>query len=325
MRNASEASKAKLDNRKSMTVKEMRVKRQSTIDQIAVKRNFYGVDETQAFFLWLYNEHGRMIQNAAIIFFYYLLGGWFYSSCSGNPDPKMLMKPAFIGTPGDSNSIAMNNFYYITVTVTSVGCVSSTLPPLPPAPSLSCLFLSRPLSLLSRTRDALYSRLLTHSLLPLLPRLLYSPHTHIHTRLHNSYGDIFPVGDTARVFTIVYIFLGIGVIGRCLNEFAQVIIDFAETKAAERRNNSQSVDQMNLQAGMGWNHVGKVFNAVGSAFLTLMCGTVFFMNNEQMDFIKVRVPRAPLVTHVPPLFYSRPPRMLTYPMPMYPLHTCNPL
>ena len=109
----------------------------------------------------------------------------------------------------------------------------------------------------------------------------------------NRYGDIFPVGDTARVFTIFYIFLGIGVIGRCLNEFAQMIIDFAETKAAERRNKSQTVDEMNFRQGMGWNHVGKVFNAVGSAFLTLMCGTVFFMNNEQMDFIKVcRVPLA---------------------------------
>lgn len=131
MRNASEATKAKA-NRKSMTVKEMRVKRQSTIDQIAVKRNFYGVDETQAFFIWLYKEHGRMIQNAAIIFFYYLLGGWFYSSCSDSKDPKMLMRPAYIGTPGDSNSIAMNNFYYITVTVTSVGCVDLTTTLTPP-------------------------------------------------------------------------------------------------------------------------------------------------------------------------------------------------
>ena len=149
MRNASSAAKLKDANRKSMTVKEMRVKRQSTIDQIEIKRNFYGIDEAVDFLRIVYTEHGRMIQNFLIVFFYYLLGGWFYSSCSASTDPKMAMYFApcgtgysygttlppsctYIGVPGDTNSIAMNNFYFITVTMTRSAPQPLPLPlPLP--------------------------------------------------------------------------------------------------------------------------------------------------------------------------------------------------
>jgi len=91
--------------------------------------------------------------------------------------------------------------------------------------------------------------------------------------------------DNARLFTVFYIFAGIGVIGRVLNEFAQVIINFAETKAAERRNNL-STEMSSLHARLGCSHINKIVNALGSAFLTLMCGAIFFTINEQFDFIK---------------------------------------
>lgn len=201
------------ENRQTLNLKEYRVKRQSTIDQLAVKREFYGLDETKAFIADFWHNHSRMFYNFFIVFFYYLLGGWFYSQ-------PLIMNKA-MGTVDDSSSIALICFYYITVTVSSVG-----------------------------------------------------------------YGDYFPVADNARVFTIFFIFAGIGVVGRVLNEFAQIIIDFAETKAAERRNTNLSIEQMNSAARMGWNHATKIFNAIGSVFLTLLCGTVFFQENEKFDFIK---------------------------------------
>lgn len=209
----SKDKKKKVDNRGTISLSEYRVKRQSTIEQLDIKKEFYGLDEASSFFLEIWNTHKALISNFSIVFMYYLLGGWYYST------PNIMNKP--MGTPDDSASIAMVCMYFITVTATSVG-----------------------------------------------------------------YGDYFPVEDNARIFTIVYIFAGIGVIGRVLNEFAQMVIDFAETKAAERRNRNETVEEMNQNARLGCNHISKIVNALGTAFLTLMCGTIFFTINEQFDFIK---------------------------------------
>ena len=211
MNQHSNDQKRKEANRGTVKLSEYRVKRQSTIEELSIKREFYGLDEAKSFFLDIWNTHKNIILNFTILFFYLLFGGVYFSK------PDIMNKP--MGDLDSPNSIALVCLYYMTVTMTSVG-----------------------------------------------------------------YGDYFPVTDQARIFTIFFIFFGIGVIGRILNDFAQTIVNFAETKAAERRNRNESVEEMTLSSRLGLQHLGKIVNAIGSAFLTLMCGTCFFAINEKWDF-----------------------------------------
>jgi potassium channel subfamily K len=192
-----------------LSFKEFRVRRQSTIDQIGLKKEFYG----QAEINWLiefWQEHSKFFWNFTIIFLYYLIGGCYFAS------PNVMVR--FMGSENTSQAIALACMYYITVTMSSVG-----------------------------------------------------------------YGDYYPTTDQSRMFAIFYIFCGIGIIGRCLNDFAQVIIDFAETKAAERRNKTVSVEEMSKNARLGWDYINKLFSAFMTIFLTLLCGTIFMCLNEPLS------------------------------------------
>ena len=110
---ASKNAKKRLENRGTITLSEYRIKRQSTVDALSIKKEFYGLEEARTFLTDLWLEYRSMIINFWIVFFYYLLGGWYFSK------PDIMNKP--MGTPDDSASIAMVCMYYITVTVTSVG------------------------------------------------------------------------------------------------------------------------------------------------------------------------------------------------------------
>ena len=100
------------------------------------------------------------------------------------------------------------------------------------------------------------------------------------------YGDFSPTTVNGKVFTMFYIFAGIAIVGRIINEFAQSILDFAEKKAHERR--GKKFDQLTDDEKGSEQisaHLNKIFTSVGAIFLCLLMGALFYHKNEEWDFV----------------------------------------
>ena len=137
------------------------------------------------------------------------------------------------------------------------------------------------------------------------------------------YGDYSPSTNGSRIFTMFYIFSGIAIVGRIIDKFAVSIQEYAERKAAERRklcsrfrsqNSLQiklgqnsinhieeandSFDEENTDASISsvnyvldedptkWHyHRNKIITSIGSMFLCLIMGALFYQHNEDWDFV----------------------------------------
>jgi voltage-gated potassium channel len=95
------------------------------------------------------------------------------------------------------------------------------------------------------------------------------------------YGDYSPTSDSSRKFTMFYIFCGVLIVGRVLNEFGLAILDYAESKAKLSMANSNVSEIHHTQLF----YVKKIFASIVSLLIVLLMGAIFYSNNEDWDFL----------------------------------------
>lgn len=96
------------------------------------------------------------------------------------------------------------------------------------------------------------------------------------------YGDFYPTTPHARVFTIFYIFAGIIIVGRILNDFAQSILDYAEKQAKL----SQSEGNLSVVHHNTSHYAKKAAGPIIAILIVLLMGALFYHKNEGWDFGK---------------------------------------
>ena len=134
------------------------------------------------------------------------------------------------------------------------------------------------------------------------------------------YGDFSPTTTGSRIFTILYIFTGIAIVGRIVNDFAEYVVEYAEKKAEAREKKRKRVEDAvkkgasNSPGGAGadaasgtpfgegtntstplptkkkahattlQHYSSKIIFSLGSIFLCLFMGAAFYTTNEEWDF-----------------------------------------
>lgn len=117
------------------------------------------------------------------------------------------------------------------------------------------------------------------------------------------YGDFAPTGPGSKVFTMIYIFTGIAIVGRTVNGFAEYIIQYAEKKSKRREMKRRKlierakkngdplpasllVEKKTVHATELSHYRTKIMTSFGSIFLIILMGSIFFEQNEpDIDFL----------------------------------------
>jgi voltage-gated potassium channel len=94
------------------------------------------------------------------------------------------------------------------------------------------------------------------------------------------YGDFYPTTTRGRIFTIFYIFGGIFIVGRIINDFGQSILDYAEKQRKEQKKKKIIIRHSSK------HYVKKCVGPVMAILIVLFVGAIFFHKNEEWDFIK---------------------------------------
>jgi potassium channel subfamily K len=118
------------------------------------------------------------------------------------------------------------------------------------------------------------------------------------------YGDFAPTSPGSKVFTMIYIFTGIAIVGRTVNGFAEYIIQYAEKKAKRREDKRRKlierakkngdplpatllVEKKTVHATELRHYRTKIMTSFGSIFLIIFMGAIFFERNEpDIDFLE---------------------------------------
>eukprot|EP00603_Paraphysomonas_imperforata_P001213 CAMPEP_0114424536 /NCGR_PEP_ID=MMETSP0103-20121206/6748_1 /TAXON_ID=37642 ORGANISM="Paraphysomonas imperforata, Strain PA2" /NCGR_SAMPLE_ID=MMETSP0103 /ASSEMBLY_ACC=CAM_ASM_000201 /LENGTH=287 /DNA_ID=CAMNT_0001593299 /DNA_START=360 /DNA_END=1223 /DNA_ORIENTATION=+ len=88
-----------------------------------------------------------------------------------------------------------------------------------------------------------------------------------------------PETNTQRIFTIIMLFVGMIAVFSTINDFATYIINKAEMKALEHFDDDEIYDHRAKYAL-------RIFLSVLCILVCLMVGTVFFIYNEEWDFVQ---------------------------------------
>ena len=136
------------------------------------------------------------------------------------------------------------------------------------------------------------------------------------------YGDFSPTTTGSRIFTIVFIVTGIAIVGRIVNDFAEYVVEYAERKAERRDAKRKKLDdvakknkerllkeqardaqpessqgeaaaapaqvpppqQPHSHATKLSHYSTKIVFSLGSIFVCLFMGAMFYHTNEDWDF-----------------------------------------
>jgi len=93
------------------------------------------------------------------------------------------------------------------------------------------------------------------------------------------YGDFSPTTKHARIFTIVYIFAGIIIVGRIINDFAQSILDYAEKQSM--LHSKESLETSHHPTSF---YLKKMMAPITAIWIVLLLGALFYHKNEGWDF-----------------------------------------
>ena len=99
------------------------------------------------------------------------------------------------------------------------------------------------------------------------------------------YGDFAPKTSAARVFTIFYIFAGLSIVLRIITDFASGILLYAEYKANKRKIKEDKLLGKVAPKVTYLAYWPRILMSFMSIAACLFVGTIFYMNNEGLDFV----------------------------------------
>ena len=107
-------------------------------------------------------------------------------------------------------------------------------------------------------------------------------------------GDVYPTSDWSRLFSIIYIFFGLAIVLRIVNDFSQSIIEYGSRKIIDRVKVVLIRNNININININNNNninnsssmFEKVFSPIVSILIIIIVGTLFYVHNEGYSVIQ---------------------------------------